>query len=61
VALPGDGLAPGDAVEVRFSTEVPTPLAGEAPVRLELDLVSEGVIWFAEVHGRPVEIRVDTP
>jgi len=61
VPLPGDGVAPGGAVEVRFSTKVPTPLPGEGPVRLELDLVSEGIIWFAEVHGRPVEISVDAP
>jgi hypothetical protein len=59
VALPGSGLGPGGEVEVPFSTDVPTPRPGEEPVRLELDLVSEGIIWFAEVHGRPVEILVE--
>lgn len=61
VPLPGDGVAPGQTVVVPFATEVPMPPGGEAPVRLELDLVSEGIIWFAEVHGRPVDIRVDAP
>ena len=59
VALPGDGVGPGESLEVAFSTDLPTPSPGEEPVRLELDLVSEGIIWFAEVHGRPTEIRVD--
>jgi ubiquinone/menaquinone biosynthesis C-methylase UbiE len=59
VPLPGDGIvAPGDSLRFPFSTEVPTPGAGEDRVRLELDLVSEGIIWFAEVHGHPVEIVV---
>jgi hypothetical protein len=46
-------------VVVRFSTDVLTPARGEEPLRLELDLVSEGIIWFAEVQGHPVEILVD--
>ena len=44
---------------VAFATEVPLPDGGPTPVRLELDLVSEGVIWFAEVRGHPIEIRLD--
>jgi SAM-dependent methyltransferase len=62
VPLPDDApVDPGDTVLVRFSTDVPTPAAGQEPVRLELDLVSEGIIWFAEVRGHPVEILVDAP
>jgi len=59
VALPGDGLVPGGSVDVAFTTEVAVPGSGDHPVRLELDLVAEGIIWFAEVHGRPVEIALD--
>jgi hypothetical protein len=59
VHLPGeDGLVPGETVVVDFVTEVPTPTADEDPRRLELDLVSDGIIWFAEVAGRPVEIPI---
>lgn len=62
VPLPGDGIVdPGAVVVVPFSTEVPTPAPGEEPVRLELDLVSEGIIWFAEVRGHPVQILVGAP
>ncbi|MGA2519213.1 MAG: methyltransferase domain-containing protein [Acidimicrobiales bacterium] len=59
VALPGDArVEPGASLQVAFSTEVPTPGPGDEPLRLELDLVSEGIIWFAEVSGHPVEIPV---
>ncbi len=59
VALPGDtGVEPGATLRARFSTEVPMPGPGDEPLRLELDLVSEGIIWFAEVSGHPVEIPV---
>jgi SAM-dependent methyltransferase len=59
VALPGDrDLDPGDSVEVGFSTEIETPARGRDPVILELDMVSEGISWFAEVNGRPQEIRI---
>jgi hypothetical protein len=60
VSLPDDGpVDPGATVVVPFSTDVPTPARGEEALRLELDLVSEGIIWFAEVRGHPVEILVD--
>ncbi len=59
VHLPGEtGVRPGETVVVDFTTEVPTPGPGQAPGRLELDLVSDGIIWFAEVQGRPVEVPI---
>jgi SAM-dependent methyltransferase len=59
VALPGDtGVDPGASVVVPFVTEVPVPGPGAEAVRLELDLVAEGIIWFAEVQGHPVEIPI---
>jgi len=62
VPLPGAAAVdPGATLVVPFATEVPTPAPGEPPVRLELDLVSEGIIWFAEVRGHPVEILVGAP
>jgi ubiquinone/menaquinone biosynthesis C-methylase UbiE len=62
VPLPGDSsVVPGSTVKVTFATQVPEPASGEEPFRLELDLVSEGIAWFAEVRGRPVEILVGPP
>ncbi len=59
VPLPGDRMvAPGEQVVVNVETEIDTPSAGRDPVWLELDLVSEGISWFAEVHGHPVEIAL---
>jgi 2-polyprenyl-3-methyl-5-hydroxy-6-metoxy-1,4-benzoquinol methylase len=59
VWLPGDhDLDPGARLSVEFETELKTPQPGEGPVVLELDLVSEGISWFAEVHGHPVEVRI---
>ncbi len=59
VPLPGDRmLAPGERVVVNLDTEIETPGAGSDPVWLELDLVSEGISWFAEVHGHPTEIAL---
>ncbi len=59
VMLPGDRMvAPGEQVVVNLDTEIDTPSAGRDPVWLELDLVSEGITWFAEVHGHPIEIAV---
>jgi hypothetical protein len=62
VPLPGGtAVDPGATVVVPFATEVRTPAPGEEPCRLELDLVSEGIIWFAEVRGHPVEVVVRAP
>ena len=62
VALPGDrAIEPGGAVEIPFETEVQTPADGERPVVLELDLVAEGITWFASVRGRPFEIDLTPP
>jgi SAM-dependent methyltransferase len=59
VALPGDRVvAPGETLNLQFSTELATPAADDDPVVLELDLVSEGISWFAEVQGHPIEIPV---
>jgi SAM-dependent methyltransferase len=59
VPLPGDRMvAPGEQVVVNLETEIDTPSAERDPVWLELDLVSEGISWFAEVHGHPVEIAL---
>jgi SAM-dependent methyltransferase len=59
VALPGDRLInPGESVDLEFSTEIDTPAPGSDPVWLELDLVSEGISWFAEVDGHPLEVAV---
>jgi 2-polyprenyl-3-methyl-5-hydroxy-6-metoxy-1,4-benzoquinol methylase len=59
VWLPGDqDLDPGGRVSVEFETEIATPAPGSEPVLLELDLVSEGISWFAEVRGHPMEIRI---
>jgi 2-polyprenyl-3-methyl-5-hydroxy-6-metoxy-1,4-benzoquinol methylase len=59
VALPGGGvLDPGGRVHLEFETELETPASWEAPVLLELDVVSEGISWFAEVRGHPIEIPI---
>ncbi len=58
--LPGDApVEPGGTVTVPFRTEVPEPSPGEPPLRLEVDLVAEGIAWFAEIRGHPYEILVD--
>lgn len=57
--LPGDRmLSPGERVVVELDTELETPGPRSDPVWLELDLVSEGISWFAEVHGHPTEIAI---
>jgi hypothetical protein len=62
VALPGDRYtAPGEVLKLEFETDVDTPAHGSAPLLLELDLVSEGISWFAEVHGHPIEIEIPPP
>ena len=56
VRLPGDRmLDPGEQVVVELGRRDRTPRAGSDPVWLELDLVSEGISWFAEVHGHPMD------
>ena len=58
--LPGDMVvAPGDTVEVPFRTAVPAVRPGDPPLRLEVDLVAEGIAWFAEISGHPHEIWID--
>jgi SAM-dependent methyltransferase len=58
VALPGDApVDPGTAVVVPFVTDI-TDDGGEDVQRLELDLVAEGITWFAEVHGEPLVIEL---
>jgi ubiquinone/menaquinone biosynthesis C-methylase UbiE len=60
VALPGDRLVPpGTAVVIPFTTDVATPKVGDEPVYLEVDLVSEGITWFATIQGAPLRIRID--
>jgi SAM-dependent methyltransferase len=60
VALPGDvPVDPGSVVTVHFETRVRAPGADEGPLRLEIDLVSEGITWFANVHGAPYEVRIE--
>ena len=51
-------FAPGESVVVELDTEVDTPWPAKRSVWLELDLVSEGISWFAEVHGHPIEIAI---
>jgi SAM-dependent methyltransferase len=59
VALPGDRhTEPGETITVDFETEVDTPSSANERVTLELDLVSEGISWFAEVHGHPIDIEI---
>jgi SAM-dependent methyltransferase len=55
VALPGGAAAdPGATFEVPFLARVPREEPGD--LRLELDMVSEGIAWFAEVKGHPIGI-----
>jgi SAM-dependent methyltransferase len=58
VALSDKNVAPGESVEVRFETEVAVSPSDEGRVRLELDLVSEGIVWFSEVRGRPFVVEL---
>ncbi|MHB8440367.1 MAG: class I SAM-dependent methyltransferase [Acidimicrobiales bacterium] len=59
VPLPGDKLVmPNEQVEVQVLTELPTPAAGDLPMWLEVDLVSEGIAWFATVQQAPQEIAI---
>jgi hypothetical protein len=59
VWFPGEAMVnPGDTVVLPFATDVDTPTAGSDPVVLEVDLVSEGMCWFAEVAGHPIEVPV---
>lgn len=50
---PDAELAPGDSVAL--SAEIP-PLAAPGAYRLHVDLVDEGVRWFAEMGSRPLEL-----
>lgn len=59
IALPAQsGVAPGEEVAVSFATEVADQESEQGPVHLELDLVSEGIIWFANVGAPPLEIEL---
>jgi hypothetical protein len=50
-ALPGEGLAPGESVELDVSLAPPPP--GH---RYGLDLVSEGITWFSKVGSTVCEV-----
>ncbi|ASR34531.1 hypothetical protein BAY61_05480 [Prauserella marina] len=50
IALPGQGIGPGERAEFAVRVEVP---AHEGAVAIEFDLVSEWVTWFG-VNGSPV-------
>ncbi|MEU3271439.1 methyltransferase domain-containing protein [Saccharomonospora sp. NPDC006951] len=54
IALPGEGISPGE--EAEFPVRVEVPAQGEGAVAVEFDLVSEWVTWFG-VNGSPV-VRV---
>jgi SAM-dependent methyltransferase len=54
VALPGD-LGPGDTVELTLSTRAPSR---PGRYQLQLDLVQEGVAWFADRGGVPPTLPV---
>jgi hypothetical protein len=53
---PGRAVEPGDEVPVSCSIPVP-----DSPGRylLEIDLVSEGVVWFAQCGMMPVRIAIE--
>lgn len=57
--FPGDKMVnPGERVDLALETEIATPARDAEPVVLELDLVSEGLSWFAEVSGHPIEVPI---
>jgi protein tyrosine phosphatase (PTP) superfamily phosphohydrolase (DUF442 family) len=57
---PDAELAPG--ASLALTAEIP-PLAEAGAYRLHVDLVDEGVVWFAEMGSRPLELAfvVATP
>lgn len=52
-ATPDRELAPGESLAV--AAEVP-PLAEPGAYRLHVDLVDEGITWFADMGSRPLEL-----
>ena len=50
---PDAELAPGESVAL--AAEIP-PLAEAGAYRLHVDLVDEGVVWFAEMGSQPLEL-----
>ncbi len=52
--IPGEGVAAGEAREVSFRLAVPVTVAETAKV--EIDLVSEGIAWFAINGSQPLRI-----
>jgi SAM-dependent methyltransferase len=59
VALPGDRIVePGESVELELAVDVPRPRVRDDALVLEIDMVSEGISWFAEVDGHPIEVAI---
>ena len=59
IALPGDRVVePGERIDLDLSVEIPTPRREDDALVLEIDMVSEGISWFAEVDGHPVEVAI---
>lgn len=63
--LPDGGVAPGEEVAVTVRVDVPAPVddgdetggaAGDMPVAVEFDLVSEFVCWFAVNGSTPASV-----
>jgi hypothetical protein len=54
--LPGDGVDPGKSCEIPFRIEIPADVAASDGIRIEIDLVSEGITWFAIDGSQPLEI-----
>jgi SAM-dependent methyltransferase len=55
-ALPGGGVGPGESCEIPFCLEIPADLASSDSMTVEIDLVSEGITWFAINGSRPLQI-----
>jgi SAM-dependent methyltransferase len=55
--LPGsDGLGAGESCEIPFRIELPVGMRSAGQTRVEIDLVSEGIAWFAINGSQPLEI-----
>lgn len=54
-SLPGSGVEVGEEVAIVFELEVADAGPGDT---LEVDLVSEGITWFSELQGQPLEVAL---
>jgi SAM-dependent methyltransferase len=54
--LPGDGLDAGESCEIPFRLVIPSDLASSGSTKVEIDLVSEGVTWFAINGSTPLQV-----